>query len=107
MKMSIKIPVSVRFVPFPVRSCPQCWPLRCWLPAAAVMATAPHSTQVRLPGRDQRSHYDGTSNDLLTAGLGATGLAAGVPPAYADSAQAHGGRAAPHGHPPTTAPCST
>lgn len=28
--------------------------------------------------------YDGTSDDLLTAGLGATGLAAALPPAYAD-----------------------
>ncbi len=28
--------------------------------------------------------YDGTSNDLLTAGLGATGLAAPLPPAYAN-----------------------
>lgn len=28
--------------------------------------------------------YDGSSNDLLTAGLGATGLAAAAPPAYAD-----------------------
>ena len=31
--------------------------------------------------------YDGASNDLLTAGLGATGLAAALPPAYADPLQ--------------------
>ncbi|MBU1819274.1 MAG: D-(-)-3-hydroxybutyrate oligomer hydrolase, partial [Gammaproteobacteria bacterium] len=35
-------------------------------------------------GAISEATYDGTSNDLLTAGLGATGLAAAVPPAYAD-----------------------
>ncbi|RZJ60649.1 MAG: D-(-)-3-hydroxybutyrate oligomer hydrolase [Acidovorax sp.] len=35
-------------------------------------------------GAISETTYDGTSNDLLTAGLGASGLAAALPPAYAD-----------------------
>ena len=35
-------------------------------------------------GAIQEMSYDGASNDLLTAGLGATGMLAAVPPAYAD-----------------------
>lgn len=35
-------------------------------------------------GTVQVKNYDGTSDDLLTAGLGKTGLAAALPPAYAD-----------------------
>ena len=35
-------------------------------------------------GSTQTASYDGSSNDLLTAGLGKTGLAAPLPPAYAD-----------------------
>ena len=35
-------------------------------------------------GAITRTTYDGNSDDLLTAGLGRTGLAAAVPPAYAD-----------------------
>lgn len=33
----------------------------------------------------QRTHYDGLTDDLLTAGLGAAGLASPVAPAFADS----------------------
>jgi hydroxybutyrate-dimer hydrolase len=33
-----------------------------------------------------RSNYDGTTNDLLTGGLGKSGLAAATPPAFADAA---------------------
>ena len=36
-------------------------------------------------GAVSETAYDGNSNDLLTAGLGATGLAAPLPPAYADA----------------------
>lgn len=32
-------------------------------------------------------HYDGSSDDLLTAGLGASGLASALPPSYADPLQ--------------------
>ena len=35
-------------------------------------------------GAISETTYDGASNDLLTAGLGATGMAAAAPPAYAD-----------------------
>ena len=35
-------------------------------------------------GAIQEMSYDGASNDLLTAGLGATGMLAALPPAYAD-----------------------
>ena len=35
-------------------------------------------------GAISEATYDGSSNDLLTAGLGASGLAAPVAPAYAD-----------------------
>ncbi|MFN4120924.1 D-(-)-3-hydroxybutyrate oligomer hydrolase [Acidovorax sp.] len=35
-------------------------------------------------GAISETSYDGNSNDLLTAGLGASGLAAAAPPAYAD-----------------------
>lgn len=35
-------------------------------------------------GAIQATAYDGTADDLLTAGLGKTGLAAALPPAYAD-----------------------
>lgn len=35
-------------------------------------------------GAVRATTYDGASDDLLTAGLGATGLAAAAPPAYAD-----------------------
>src|SRR5260370_6603228 len=31
-----------------------------------------------------RTHYDGVSNDLLTAGLGKTGLGSPIPPGFAD-----------------------
>ena len=30
------------------------------------------------------AHYDGVTNDLLTAGLGKTGLGSPVPPGFAD-----------------------
>lgn len=35
-----------------------------------------------LLGEVRHSHYDGVTNDLLTSGLGATGLASGTPPAF-------------------------
>ena len=35
-------------------------------------------------GAISETSYDGSSNDLLTAGLGATGMASALPPAYAD-----------------------
>ena len=35
-------------------------------------------------GAISETSYDGSSNDLLTAGLGANGMAAALPPAYAD-----------------------
>lgn len=38
-------------------------------------------------GPVQQLSYDGNSDDLLTAGLGKTGLAAAAPPAYADPLQ--------------------
>lgn len=45
---------------------------------------APLNTKPSYLGAVQQQTYDGSSDDLLTAGLGKTGLATGVPPAYAD-----------------------
>jgi hydroxybutyrate-dimer hydrolase len=39
-----------------------------------------------VPGAITRTTYDGTSNDLLTGGLGKTGLGAAAAPAFADAA---------------------
>ena len=60
--------------------------------AAAVLAacggsdsdSAPVNAKPAYLGAISAVTYDGTSNDLLTAGLGASGLAAPVAPAYAD-----------------------
>ena len=82
MKMSIKNP---RFRPFS----------RPFVPAvltAAVLAacggsdgdSAAPNTKPSYLGTISDTTYDGASNDLLTAGLGATGMAAAAPPAYAD-----------------------
>lgn len=84
--------------------------------AAAVLAacgggdgdSAALNTKPTYLGAISGATYDGTSNDLLTAGLGATGLAAAVPPAYADPLKPHRSRAAPaRPSTPTTAPCLT
>ena len=82
MKMSMKNP---RFRPFSRPFVPA-------VLAAAVLAacggsdgdSAALNTKPTYLGAISESTYDGASNDLLTAGLGATGLAAAVPPAYAD-----------------------
>lgn len=81
MKMSMKRP---RFRPL-VRPC---------LPAAlaaAVLAACGGGSDHAEPnirpgylGKISETTYDGTTDDLLTAGLGATGLAAAAPPAFAD-----------------------
>lgn len=82
MKMSIKNP---RFRPLS----------RPFMPAAlaaAVLAacggssgdSAALNTKPGYLGAISETSYDGASNDLLTAGLGASGLAAAVPPAFAD-----------------------
>ena len=61
--------------------------------AAAVLAacgggdSAALNTKPGYLGAISEATYDGSSNDLLTAGLGATGLAAAAPPAYADPLQ--------------------
>lgn len=39
-----------------------------------------------LQGEISHTHYDGVSNDLLTAGLGASGLKSATPPSFADPA---------------------
>lgn len=61
--------------------------------AAAVLAacggssdsdSAALNTKPAYLGAISEATYDGASNDLLTAGLGATGLAAAVPPTFAD-----------------------
>ena len=82
MKISMKNP---RFRPFSRPFVPA-------VLAAAVLAacggsdgdSAALNTKPTYLGTISEITYDGTSNDLLTAGLGATGLAAAVPPAYAD-----------------------
>ena len=86
MKMSMKNP---RFRPF---SRPFSRPFLPAVLAPAVLAacggsdgdSAALNTKPTYLGTISEITYDGTSNDLLTAGLGATGLAAAVPPAYAD-----------------------
>ncbi|WP_298430334.1 D-(-)-3-hydroxybutyrate oligomer hydrolase [Ottowia sp.] len=45
---------------------------------------APLNVKPSYLGAVQQQTYDGDSDDLLTAGLGKTGLAAATPPAYAD-----------------------
>ena len=63
--------------------------------AAAVLAAcgggggdgAALNTRPAYLGAISESSFDGVSNDLLTAGLGATGLAAALPPAYANPLQ--------------------
>ena len=50
--------------------------------ALASLAASPRATAD--DGRVLHTHYDGVSNDLLTAGLGATGLGSATPPAVAD-----------------------
>ncbi len=74
---------------------------RPWVPAAFVPAalaaavlaacgggsdgdTAALNAKPAYLGAISEATYDGASNDLLTAGLGATGLASPLPPAYAD-----------------------
>ena len=86
MKMSMKNP---RFRPV---SRPFSRPFLPAVLAAAVLAacggsdgdSAALNTKPAYLGVISEAMYDGTSNDLLTAGLGATGLGAAVPPAYAD-----------------------
>lgn len=85
MKMSIKNlrsrPLSRPFMPAAL--------------AAAVLAacggsdgdSAAPNTKPSYLGAISETTYDGSSNDLLTAGLGATGLAASAPPAFADPLQ--------------------
>ena len=85
MKMSIKNlrsrPLSRPFMPAAL--------------AAAVLAacggsdgdSAAPNTKPSYLGAISETTYDGTSNDLLTAGLGASGLAAAAPPAFADPLQ--------------------
>lgn len=51
--------------------------------AAAIGAERPDF----LRGAILRSHHDGVTDDLLTAGLGRTGLAGAVPPGFADPLQ--------------------
>lgn len=59
--------------------------------AAAVLAacggSGDHNTNTApdFLGAVRATSYDGASDDLLTAGLGASGLAAAAPPAYADA----------------------
>ncbi|MDD2546167.1 MAG: D-(-)-3-hydroxybutyrate oligomer hydrolase [Burkholderiaceae bacterium] len=72
-------------------------PIRPLVPAAlavAVLAACGGSgdspavnTKPAYLGAVPETPYDGNSNDLLTAGLGKTGLAAAAPPAYADPFQ--------------------
>ncbi len=47
-------------------------------------SSAALNTKPSYLGAIAETSYDGNSNDLLTAGLGASGLAAAAPPAYAD-----------------------
>ncbi len=58
------------------------------LAALAACSTSDESIEINLKPdflvSMKSSDYDGNSDDLLTAGLGKTGLAAAVPPAYAD-----------------------
>ena len=53
--------------------------------AANQMGT-PNVKPTFVPGAIARTVYDGVSNDLLTAGLGKTGLQAAAPPAFVDPA---------------------
>ena len=86
MKMNIKTP---RFRPV---SRPLSRPFLPAALAAAVLAacggssgdSAAPNTKPGYLGTISETTYDGASNDLLTAGLGATGLAAAAPPAFAD-----------------------
>lgn len=86
MKMNIKTP---RFRPV---SRPLSHPFLPAALAAAVLAacggssgdSAAPNTKPGYLGTISETTYDGSSNDLLTAGLGATGLAAAAPPAFAD-----------------------
>ena len=65
-------------------------PLVPTLLAAATLAacgggsTVATNTKPDFLGAVRATAYDGTADDLLTAGLGATGLAAAAPPAYAN-----------------------
>ena len=105
MKMSMKNP---RFRPFSRPFVPA-------VLAAAVLAacggsdgdSAALNTKPAYLGAISEATYDGTSNDLLTAGLGATGLAAAVPPATRTRSSPLRPSCAARPSTPTTAPCST
>src|SRR5262245_14438276 len=54
------------------------------LASAAVGLSAIGLTDARADQDVVRTHYDGVTNDLLTAGLGKTGLGSAVPPTFVD-----------------------
>src|SRR5215510_11818315 len=55
-----------------------------FLASTAVGLFAAGSTGAHAGNDVVQTHYDGTTNDLLTAGLGKTGLGSAVPPGFAD-----------------------
>jgi hydroxybutyrate-dimer hydrolase len=59
------------------------------LASASVVALAALVAHTRAAADDERvvlhTHYDGVTNDLLTAGLGASGLGNAVPPGFVDA----------------------
>jgi hydroxybutyrate-dimer hydrolase len=59
-----------------------------YLASTALVLFAAGGPAARAGGHDsggvQHTHYDGVSNDLLTAGLGKTGLGGATPPGFAD-----------------------
>ena len=60
--------------------------MRAW-PTAASLATAANlaiATTVAAADEIRHTHYDGVTNDLLTAGLGKTGLGRAAAPGIAD-----------------------
>src|SRR5262245_65156945 len=57
-----------------------------WLSATARASIAILAVPARAAARDDviHTHYDGVTNDLLTAGLGKDGLGSATPPGFAD-----------------------
>src|SRR5258708_34537313 len=58
-----------------------------WLVSASVVTLAALIANTRAVADNDgvlHTHYDGVTNDLLTAGLGQSGLGSGTPPSFVD-----------------------
>src|SRR5258708_30244596 len=58
-----------------------------WLVSASVVTLAALIANTRAVADNDgvlHTHYDGVTNDLLTAGLGQSGLGSGTPPGFVD-----------------------